>query len=276
MPAKYEKTEPSFEIPEEASWGSNDGNNPFILQSQQQQQSPPQLNLKADKGIITYDHSSDPATAESGTVNDPEQESQLTDLAQQIQAALKSIATPTPYKVGSTAASSAPSSDFEIFYRELFRRNNDQVRLGNHPPDLKNYSTKLRPDDDGAVETEGVAKIYDLQKAKEELAALMAGDDEGGDQDSKGDKKQRTIEKRNNEKRADDKPHGSSNDNSKIEQTESAIGGSSKVGVDDDASSSFKKELDWKSKLMGNICDVNPGSSLCLTYKSLCMLMGED
>lgn len=50
-----------------------------------------------------------------------------------------------------------------------------------------------------------------------------------------------------------------------------------KIQKDDETpEEKFQAEIDWKSQLMANICDINPSSPLCLTYRSICLLMTSD
>ncbi|CAL8118240.1 unnamed protein product [Orchesella dallaii] len=64
----------------------------------------------------------------------------------------------------------------------------------------------------------------------------------------------------------------------KKEETKSEKGDNEKTisSITSEAESKFQAEIDWKSQLMSNICELNPSSPLCLTYRSICLLMTSD
>ncbi|OXA60295.1 hypothetical protein Fcan01_04267 [Folsomia candida] len=179
---------------------------------------------------------------------------------------LTSTTTPNPNR------SNEPVLSFEQFYQDLFR------------PQKKREEV-VKPD--GIVDANGVAKIFRYDS----IIKTFKSGDSSEESSSKGGHKRRNLDKRDHEK-DDDKKRSSSRNSKKRKEnggenetkllspttttrkptpTEPPTTAEKKGG--DNPDSSFKRELDWKSNLMADICSVNPESALCFTYKSLCLLM---
>lgn len=101
----------------------------------------------------------------------------------------------------------------------------------------------------------------------------------------KGSKRKRKRRKKGRKRKKEKQPpdeYNDERDQNNDQQTEGNKTGNQDnqadvlIGDNKEAEQKFQSELDWKSHLMANICDLNPSSPLCLTYRSICLLMTDN
>lgn len=163
------------------------------------------------------------------------------------------------------------ASIFTQDYKEKVGRKPPEVIVIRVPPDHSDgpFPKVVEKRRDGTISTE---KSVTTSKPNDDDD--YDSDKQDLDQDNTTSEEERIRRNKRKRKRKRRKKKKKKEEEDRTSTTPSSITTTSSSLLKNlEAENKFQSELDWKSQLMANICDLNPSSPLCLTYRSICLLM---